>query len=62
MYICPICNRQFYTSEKVAKHSLDCWREQNPNHKSKDAPRSEDIVNRHINDDLVNFFNSLKKG
>lgn len=61
MYICPICNREFTTDIAVAKHSLACWREKNPNHKSKPAPRSEDVVNREINDNVMNFFNSLKE-
>ena len=34
MYICPTCQKQFDNSEDVAKHSLKCWREHNPNHKS----------------------------
>jgi len=61
MYICPICNRQFDNSEQIAKHSLPCWKEHNPNHQSKPAPRSEDIVERKVNDDVLNFFASLQK-
>lgn len=61
-YICPICGREFIKSEDVAKHSLACWREQNPNHKSKPAPRSEDIETREDSADILNFFSSFKKG
>lgn len=62
MYSCPICNRIFETKDEVAKHSLKCWKEQHPYHKSKPAPRSADIVEREINDDVLNFFASLQKG
>ena len=59
MYICPTCNKQFDTEELITKHSLKCWREHNPNHKSKSAPHSEDIVHREINDDVLNFFKGI---
>ena len=61
MYICPTCNRGFSTKEGVAKHFLSCWKEQNPYHQSKPAPRSEDINTMEINDDIMNFFNSFKQ-
>ena len=61
MYICPTCNKQFDTEEIVAKHYLKCWKEKNPCHKSKPAPRSEDINTREINSDVMNFFNSFKE-
>ena len=57
MYICPTCNREFSTEEGVAKHFLSCWKEQNPYHQSKPAPRSKDINTMEINDDVMNFFN-----
>ena len=53
MYICPICNRKFEKEEKLAKHFLPCWKENNPFHISKEAPRI-------VNDDIMNFFNSFK--
>lgn len=56
MYICPTCRQQFNTEEEVVSHSLKCWREHNPNHKSKPAPQNEDIVTRSINEDVANFF------
>lgn len=59
MYICPICHRAFNLEEDIAKHSLKCWREHNPNHKSKEAPHSEDIVERQMNNDILNFFGGL---
>ena len=60
MYICPICNRQFDNPEQIAKHSLPCWKEHNPNHKSTPAPRSEDRTEREVSDAALNFFTSLK--
>lgn len=60
MYICPICNRQFNNPEQIAKHSLSCWKEHNPNHQSTPAPRSEDITEREVSDVALNFFASLK--
>ena len=59
MYICPTCNKEFDTEIAITQHSLKCWREHNPNHKSKPAPRSENIVNREINDDVINFFKGI---
>ena len=60
MFICPECKKGFELEEALVKHMLRCWREKNPNHKSKNAPRSEDVHTRKINDDILNFFNSLK--
>ena len=62
MYICPVCNREFSDSDIVVKHYLKCWKEHNPHQKSKSAPRSLDSFTRKVNDDAVNFFNSLQKG
>ena len=56
MYICPICNIQFETDDILVKHYGKCWRERNPNHKSKSAPRSADVNTREIDDELLNFF------
>lgn len=60
MYICPICNKECKTEEIMAKHLLVCWKETNPNHKSKPAPRSEDIVTRSGADEATLFFQKLK--
>ena len=60
MYICPICKKEFAEAELVAKHSLACWKAQNPNHKSKPAPRSPDINEREDSSDILNFFASFK--
>lgn len=59
-FICPTCQRKFSEKEKLVKHFLTCWKEQHPSHQSKDAPRSENIETREVNDDIVNFFNSFK--
>ena len=61
MYICPICKKEFNSEENVSKHYLKCWKERNPNHQAKSAPRSEDINTREINNDVLNFFNSFQK-
>lgn len=61
MYICPTCKKEFDIEDKVVKHFLSCWKNTHPYHKSKSAPRSENIVTRQINDDVVNFFNSFKR-
>ena len=60
MYICPTCNKKFNTAEQVAKHSLKCWKEHNPNHRSKEAPHSENIIEREIDSNVLNFFTSLQ--
>ena len=62
MYICPICKREFNSKELVSKHYLKCWNENHLYHQAKFAPRSKDISTREINDDVLNFFNSFKKG
>lgn len=56
MYICPICSKEFEEEDRIVKHLLSCWREHNPNHKSKNAPRSEDTETRNINNDMQAFF------
>ena len=61
MYICPTCNKEFNTEETVVKHFLKCWKDKNPCHKSKSAPRSKDINTREVNEDVMNFFNSFQK-
>lgn len=43
MYICPTCCKEFEKEEVLVKHFLKCWKDKNPNHQSKSAPRSEDI-------------------
>lgn len=62
MYICPTCNRQFKNAETIAKHSLGCWREYNPNHRSKEAPHSENIIQREIDDNVLAFFKGVNNG
>ena len=60
MFICPTCGKQFNTEDVLVKHYLSCWKERNPTHKSKSAPRSEDIDTRKDNQDILDFFNSFK--
>ena len=60
MYICPTCGKQFESDEILTKHFLKCWKEKNPNHKSKPAPRSADIDTREDNQEILDFFNSFK--
>lgn len=60
MFICPTCGKQFDTEDALVKHYMRCWKERNPNHKSKLAPRSEDINTREDSQDILDFFNSFK--
>ena len=60
MYICPVCKRSFDKKDRITRHFLLCWKEHNPNHKSKLAPHSEDIVEREVSDAALNFFASLQ--
>ncbi len=61
MFICKICHREFFTAEDVAKHSLKCWKEQNPYRQSKPAPHSENIVERKVNDEILDFFSNIQE-
>mgnify|MGYP001024681954 CR=1 FL=1 len=60
MYICPTCNRGFKNKENIQKHFLSCWKEQHPGHKSKPAPRSEDIETKQIDNGVLDFFNEMR--
>ena len=60
MYICSVCSCKFESRENLTTHFLKCWKEKNPNHKSKSAPRSEDVNTREDEDDILSFFNSFK--
>ena len=60
MYICPTCNKKFNEEERLVKHFLTCWKEKNPYHQSKEAPYSESVETRTINDDVANFFRMLE--
>lgn len=60
MYICPTCNKKFEYEDDIAKHSLKCWKEHNPNHRSKEAPHSDDIIERQMNNDILNFFKGFQ--
>ena len=61
MYIFPECKKEFKSEEQIVKHLSRCWKEHHPYRQSKDAPRSKSITERKINDDIMNFFNSLKE-
>ena len=56
MYVCPVCGKQFEKEENLVKHLSSCWKEKNPNMRSKPAPRSENINARKISADIMNFF------
>ena len=60
MFICPTCKKEYATEEEIKKHSMACWRKTNPHYKSKTAPQGKTIIKREVNDDILNFFNSLK--
>lgn len=61
MYICPACNQKFDKEDILVKHFLKCWKDKNPCHQSKLAPRSEDINTREVGDDILDFFNRFKE-
>ena len=60
MFVCPTCGKQFDAEEILVKHYLKCWKEKNPYHQSKSAPRSEDINTREDNQAILDLFNSFK--
>ena len=59
-FICPICLREFEKENDIVKHLAICWGEKNPYHKSKPAPRSEDVNTREDNLGIIDFFNYFK--
>lgn len=61
IYVCPTCGKEFNSKEEITTHLLKCWKEQNPHHKSKPAPRSEDITMIEVNEDVKKFFASLQE-
>lgn len=61
MYICPTCHEKFNTKEDIGKHFLRCWQQHNPNHKSKPAPKGENKIERKIDDNVLDFFASLRE-
>lgn len=61
MFICPTCQKEYEMEEAVVKHMAICWKEKNPNHKSKPAPRSEDVVVREVDLGVLAFFSSFQK-
>jgi hypothetical protein len=62
MFICPVCKKQYEKDQDVAKCFLKCWKEQNPVHKSKNAPKSEDKIERQCEESVLNFFEKFNKG
>ena len=62
MFICPTCEKQFEMEDALVKHMSKCWREKNPHLRSKPAPRSEDVNIREISNELIDFFDSFKRG
>ena len=61
IYICPTCGKEYTSEQDVSKHFLKCWKDNNPHHKSKSAPRSADIHTSTVNDDVAQFFKSFGK-
>ena len=60
IYICPDCGKEYETEQDITKHFMKCWKDNNPHHKSKPAPRSEDITTREMGDDVAKFFALLE--
>ena len=61
IYVCPTCGKELNNEEEIATHFLKCWKEQNSHHKSKPAPRSENIVTTEVNEDIMKFFTTLQE-
>ena len=61
MYVCPICKKEYDSEDAVAKCYMKCWRENNAQHHSKPAPKSEDITTREVSADVEAFFNSFRR-
>jgi len=61
MYICPTCGQELSNEDNMRKHMLACWKELHPYHQSKSAPHSEDIVTKEVDNDVLDFFSSLKE-
>lgn len=61
MYICPTCQKEYSTEADVVKHFSICWKEKNPYHESKPAPRSNDIVHRQVDSGVLDFFEMFQK-
>lgn len=59
MYFCSCCGKPYEKEEKLVQHFSKCWKEKNPCHHSKDAPRSEDIVTIVNSESLLNFLERL---
>ena len=61
IYICPVCGKEYDNEESVAKCFLQCWKDNNPHHRSKPAPRSDNVIMSEVDKDILQFFNSLQK-
>lgn len=59
MYFCSCCGKPYEEEEKLVQHFSKCWKEKNPYHQSKEAPRGVDIETREVNSDIADFFRSL---
>lgn len=62
MYRCPLCNKAFPDEDTIVKHSMKCWREQYPNHKSKPAPCKGNTTVREIDPQIEEFFAAFGRG
>ena len=60
-YICPDCGKEYNAEQEITKHFMKCWKDNNPHHKSKAAPRSADRHTSTVSDDIAQFFNSFGK-
>lgn len=57
MYVCPVCGkRKFEKEDWIRKHYLACWKEHNPYHQSVPALQLEDIVEKQIDNGVMEFF------
>lgn len=61
MYICPECGKEYQTETQIQKHFLACWKDRNPHHISKEAPHSGTIETKEVNNEVLEFFSSLRR-
>lgn len=60
MFYCPVCKKEYDNDAAVARCFLRCWSNSHSTHRSKNAPRTPDRVERICTPEIENFFNNLK--
>lgn len=60
MYICSSCGGAFLTENSMLEHYMKCWKDKNPGHTSKPAPRSQDTETCTGAQQMESFLEGLK--